>query len=282
LMRATPCVLHSRGARSFTLRMGECAHSVIRHIGNVLHRALLQHTRTSLSDVALLRSVTSRSHTAHCTSRTPFFETQSKKLHSTRWHGQTGCSVSAHPPCTDPCTAGDCGNWDMYTCPATSGGAAACSDPPEPPAPPPPSPPAPPGGKFGFDRALSDHMVLQRLVPARVWGADATPKGAVVVKLSNAAGTTHHEVNTIADGVLATHIYVMSTLSLHPPRTARSVFNRHHQFAILSGHALLHLHRGGSVVCRPASAERKHLSVDRHNTRHGLEQVGGSVGRVVW
>eukprot|EP00038_Savillea_parva_P009658 m.184982 g.184982 ORF g.184982 m.184982 type:complete len:648 (-) comp16291_c0_seq1:262-2205(-) len=101
----------------------------------------------------------------------------------TRWSGKTGCVVVTGQTCTQPCTSGDCGNWDMYEC--TGGAAGNCTTPPEPPAPPPP-PPVP----FGFHPALSDHMVLQRLVPARVWGSGATPNGTVTVTLSGATTTT--------------------------------------------------------------------------------------------
>lgn len=86
-------------------------------------------------------------------------------------------------PCATPCTTGACGNWDAYVC--SAGDATKCATPPLPP--PSPPPPPPPPSPFGFAGALSDHMVLQRNVPARVWGTGGTPNGTVSVELSDGA-----------------------------------------------------------------------------------------------
>jgi sialate O-acetylesterase len=85
---------------------------------------------------------------------------------NTNWAQQAakpGCSLA--PPCATRCTAGDCTNWDTYTC-RGAGGAGSCSVPAGPPVP------------VTFSPALGSHMVIQRSEPARIWGkANA---GAVV------------------------------------------------------------------------------------------------------
>jgi len=92
---------------------------------------------------------------------------------NSKWDGQTGCVLTT--PCSSPCTAGSCGNWDTWTCLA---GAAACS-----PAVGPPSPPV----VLSVSRALGSHMVLQREVPNTIWGT-AAPGVKVTVAVLGPSG----------------------------------------------------------------------------------------------
>lgn len=96
----------------------------------------------------------------------------------TRWHGRPGCSVVSPNISVTRCTAGPCGNWDTYECVAAAVSGCAA--------------PLPPASKtaLSFANALSSNMVLQRGVPARIWGSvSPTVDGAVTVTVAGGAGS---------------------------------------------------------------------------------------------
>ena len=109
-----------------------------------------------------------------------------------RWNERTGCLIESGGDCADPCTAGACGNWDTFTCNATSG--VICA--PEPPAPAPPTPSPPVPVAFTVSAALGSHMVLQRDDPgARVWGT--APAGSMVsLVVTGGAATSQQQPET--------------------------------------------------------------------------------------
>ena len=151
--------------------------------------------------------------------------TQFAFTNATRWTARTGCSVYDARPAPAPCTAGACGNWDMYTCPGTS--ALSCNPPVQPPTPPPP-PPA-----FLFSAALGSSMVLQRNVPARVWGtADNTQSPATIVTVvvtgGGSATAETYTAKVDSDGgweVRTTLTKNRALLSLSPPLSALTATN---------------------------------------------------------
>jgi hypothetical protein len=105
-----------------------------------------------------------------------------------KWTGMLGCIVS-QGTCTYNCTVGDCGNWDSYYC-----ASGKCAPPKAPPAPAPPPPPA-----VGLvHRALGSHMVLQRDVPARIWGGSAV--GEITVTVSGGGGAETQTTTAHANG----------------------------------------------------------------------------------
>lgn len=109
-----------------------------------------------------------------------------------RWPaGDAGCMVDLPQVCGN-CTAGACGNWDSYSCPTGS-----CEPNPQPP---PkgkgPVGPSAPSAEL-VHRALGSHMVLQRDVPARLWGS-AT--GIVTVVVSGAGGAETKTAAAAANG----------------------------------------------------------------------------------
>lgn len=87
-----------------------------------------------------------------------------------------GCMIDM-PTCAHPKKGGAYGNWDSYYCP---GGACAAPKPP-----PAGKPPAPPPDASLVHRALGSHMVLQRDVPARIWGAGT---GVITVTVAGGGG----------------------------------------------------------------------------------------------
>jgi hypothetical protein len=84
------------------------------------------------------------------------------------WTGQPGCSLTGS--CDDPCSAGECANWDLYVCEGAST-AADCS-------------------RFAVTLSVSEvlgsHMVLQRDVPNAIWGS-ATPGANVTLSVDDGA-----------------------------------------------------------------------------------------------
>ncbi len=109
-----------------------------------------------------------------------------------RWPANdAGCMVGLPTICGN-CTESACGNWDSYSCPSGS-----CASNPQPP--PKGKGPAPsPSAAAGLvHRALGSHMVLQRDVPARLWGS-AT--GTVTAIVSGAGGAETKTATAAANG----------------------------------------------------------------------------------
>jgi hypothetical protein len=100
-----------------------------------------------------------------------------------------GCMVNLPPVCGN-CTSGACGNWDSYSCPS-----GACVADPKPP-PTGKGPPPPPASAL-VHRALGSHMVLQRDVPARIWGSGL---GDITVAVSGAGGAEIKTATAAANG----------------------------------------------------------------------------------
>lgn len=109
-----------------------------------------------------------------------------------RWPAaNAGCMLDLPTVCGN-CTALACGNWDTYRCPSGS-----CAPNPQPP-PKGKGPAPPPSVAAGLvHRALGSHMVLQRDVPARLWGS-AT--GTVTVVVSGAGGAETKTARAAANG----------------------------------------------------------------------------------
>lgn len=74
---------------------------------------------------------------------------------------------------------------DSFHC---AGGAHNCDGPPDPPPTPPPAPPPVPPPTPFVSSALASHMVLQRDVPARIWGGSVTAGAIVNVTVVGGAG----------------------------------------------------------------------------------------------
>ena len=101
-----------------------------------------------------------------------------------------GCMVNINCTCmvNFNCTSA---NWDSYSCPS-----GACVANPKPPPAGKPSGP-PPHAPALVHRALGSHMVLQREVPARIWGSGS---GDITVAVSGAGGAETATATAAANG----------------------------------------------------------------------------------
>lgn len=104
------------------------------------------------------------------------------------WTASSGCSLTE--ACSDPCTAGDCANWDLWVCGGagrggveggSSAGDSSCGPLPSP---------------LQVSSVLGSHMVIQRDVPNAIWGT-VTRGSTVVVSVSDGKGPAVN-VSTVA------------------------------------------------------------------------------------